>query len=269
MDIKFFLTIKIPQHARIAIDFSKRQNQYGNYKASHTTGNTSQPSTHVLPSFRTVFCGHFHSDWKLQKNEATTKLQKKMRCDRQSAKKKRCDRQSVKKAMERAKCKKNAMWQTQCKKKRCERQSVKKKRWDGQSAKKKRWNGQSAKKMQLGSLLCLAFGKGSQQDETTKPRLAALFFCVFVCGSVYSSASEAMIRTARRVQYSVFFYMPTQNTTDAWLTFFFSSLWEKEKKGTHLKNGSPYKSVVLAGPAYRRSWNWPCVKKRKMKVAFF
>ena len=30
MDIKFFLTIKIPQHARIAIDFSKRQNQYGN-----------------------------------------------------------------------------------------------------------------------------------------------------------------------------------------------------------------------------------------------
>ena len=64
MDIKFFLTIKIPQHARIAIDFSKRQNQYGNYKASHTTGNTSQPSTHVLPSFRTVFCGHFHSDWK-------------------------------------------------------------------------------------------------------------------------------------------------------------------------------------------------------------
>ena len=64
MDIKFFLTIKIPQHARIAIDFSKRQNQYGNYKASHTSGNTSQPSTHVLPSFRTVFCGHFHSDWK-------------------------------------------------------------------------------------------------------------------------------------------------------------------------------------------------------------
>ena len=64
MDIKFFLTIKIPQHARIAIDFSKRQNQYGNYKASHTTGNTSQPSTHVLPSFRKVFCGHFHSDWK-------------------------------------------------------------------------------------------------------------------------------------------------------------------------------------------------------------
>jgi hypothetical protein len=29
------------------------------------------------------------------------------------------------------------------------------------------------------------------------------------------------------------FNMPTQNTTDAWLTFFFSSLWEKEKKGTH------------------------------------
>ena len=103
------------------------------------------------------------------------------------------------------------------KKKRCDRQKIKKKRWDGQSAKKKRWNGQSAKKMQLGSLLCLAFGKGSQQDETTKPRLAALVFfvCVFVCGSAYSSASEAMIRTARRVQYPAILTYQHKNTTGA------------------------------------------------------
>ena len=138
MDIKFFLTIKIPQHARIAIDFSKRQNQYGNYKASHTTGNTSQPSTHVLPSFRTVFCGHFHSDWKLQKNEATTKLQKKMRCDRQSAKKKRCDRQSVKK-----------------------------KRWNGQSAKKMQCDRHSAKKSDVsGKVLKKRDGTGKAQKKS-------------------------------------------------------------------------------------------------------
>ena len=91
-----------------------------------------------------------------------------------------------KKAMERAKCKKNAMWQTQCKKKAMWAAKCKKKEMGRAKRKKKRWNGQSAKKMQLGSLLCLAFGKGSQQDETTKPRLAALFFlcvclCVWIC----------------------------------------------------------------------------------------
>ena len=242
-----------------------------------------------------------------QSNDADTSCKKMQRWDRQSS---RCKKNAIgtgdckKKRSNHQIAKKKAMWQTKCKKKRCDQQSVKKKRWNGQSAKKmqcdrhiakkKRCDRQSVKKKAMGRAKCKkkamerakckknATGQlvvsriweSSQQDETTKPRLAALVFffcvCLCVCGSAYSSAAEAMIRTARRVQYPAF--LTCQHKTPQmhdWHVFFFSSLWEKGKKGTHLKNGSPYKSVVLAGPAYRRSWNWTCVKKRKMKVAFF
>ena len=153
---------------------------------------------------------------KVQKKAMWPAKCKKKRWNGQTAKKMQCDRHSAKK-------------------KRCERQSVKKKEMGRAKRKKKRWNGQSAKKMQLGSLLCLAFGKGSQQDETTKPRLAALFFlvCVSLCVDLHTPLLLKQGSGQHDVSNTQFFFTCQHKTPQMhdW-HFFFSSLWEK-KKGTH------------------------------------
>ena len=201
------------------------------------------------------------------------RLAKKMqRWDRQSS---RCKKNAIgtgdckKKTKQPPNCKKNAMWQTKCKKKRCDRQSVKKKRWNGQSAKKNAmWQTQCKKKAMwpaknkkkamgrakckkkamerakckknatVGSLLRLAFGKGSQQDETTKPRLAALVFflcvcvslCVWICILLCFWSNDQDSTTC-----PIPSFFTCQHKTPQMHDWhlFFCSLWEKEKKGTH------------------------------------
>ena len=202
-----------------------------------------------------------------QSNDADTSCKKKQRWDRQSS---RCKKNAIgtgdckKKTKQPPNCKKNAMWQTKCKKKRCDRQSVKKSDGTGKvqkkcnvtntvqkkamwpaKCKKKAMGRAKCKKKAMERAKCKKNATGQfvvsriwqrqptgWNHKTTTSSTCFFFVCVFVCGSAYSSASEAMIRTARRVQYPVFLHANTKHhrcMTD----IFFSSLWEKEERGTH------------------------------------
>ena len=143
-----------------------------------------------------------------KKNEATTKLQKKSDVTDKVQKKTMWPAKCKKKRWNGQSAKKNAMWQTHCKKKAMWPAKCKKKVMGRAKCKKKAMERAKCKKNATGQLVVSRIWESSQQDETTKPRLAALVFffcvCLCVCGSAYSSASEAMIRTARRVQYPAF-----------------------------------------------------------------
>ena len=143
--------------------------------------------------------------------------------------------------MGRAKCKKKAMERAKCKK-NATGQFVVSRIWERQPT---GWN------------------------HKTTTSSTCFFLCVFVCVWIcillcfWSNDQDS---TTCPIPSN--FNIPTQKhhrcMTDI---YFFSSLWERKERHP-LKNGSPYKSVVLAGPAYRRSWNWPAEKKGKWKLHF-
>ena len=142
--------------------------------------------------------------------------------------------------MGRAKCKKKAMERAKCKKNAT-----------GQFVVSRIWERQPT---------------GWNHKTTTS---STFFFpCVSLCVDLHTPLLLKQWSGQHDVSNTQFFYMPTQNT-DAWLTFIFLFVVRKRKERHPLKNGSPYKSVVLAGPAYRRSWNWPCGKKKENESCIF
>ena len=192
------------------------------------------------------------------------------------------------------KCKKKAMWPAKCKKKsdgtgkvqkKCNVTGTVQKKSDvtgkvlkksdgtGKVQKKSDGTGKVQKKCNW-AVCCVSHVGTATTGWNHKPTTSSTCFffvpvclcawiCILLCvWSNYQDSTTCPIPS--------FFYMPTQNTTDAWLTFICLVRCEKKKRKAPIKKMELHINQLCSqGQLTDAVGIDPALKKRKMKVAFF